>query len=124
MGHLLWIGAGGFVGAILRYVVSALAQNWSGSTSWPVGTLAVNVLGSFLIGAVGGALDQWRLPLSADARLFLVVGGLGAFTTFSAFSAETLALMRGHGGLWGAANAAAQVGFCLLAVWAGSAISR
>jgi fluoride exporter len=79
---LLLVAAGGATGSVLRYCVSVLAIEALG-TAFPWGTLAVNVLGSAAIGALGG------LGVGGEWRLLLVTGLLGGFTTFSAFSLET-----------------------------------
>lgn len=89
---LLIVGAGGFVGAIARYGVASLAQRWS-LAGFPLGTFVVNIVGCLLIGALLGGVEL-RQSLSESARLFLTVGLLGAFTTFSTFSHETLQLVR------------------------------
>ena len=89
------------------------------SSTFPLGIFAINVTGSVLIGVIGGLVVSGRWTLSHDARIFLIVGLLGGFTTFSSFSFDTLALMRdGHAGqaVW---NVAGQVGLSLLGVWAG-----
>lgn len=121
--NALLVGIGGFTGSILRYWVSGWVQT-AVSQSWrPVGTLAVNVIGCFLIGLFMGMAD-FRQLLKPEARLLLVVGLLGGFTTFSAFGYETFALARDRE--FGAAilNIGAQVVIGLAAVWAGYAVSR
>jgi CrcB protein len=96
---LLAIGLGGALGALARYGVSGLVQR---GTAFPVGTLAVNVLGCFLIGALFERLGP-------GARQLVVVGVLGGFTTFSAFGHETLELLRGGETRLALANVAANV---------------
>jgi len=89
---LLFIGAGGFVGAILRYGVSRASLAVFGNKI-PYGTLIVNVLGSFFLGYI----FTWAIEKSAiseNLRFFVAVGLLGAFTTFSTFSVETLHLIE------------------------------
>ena len=88
---LLIIGCGGFVGAILRYLVTGWVYAISGG-DFPLGTLVVNVCGSFLLGLVLGLADH--LVLHPQAMLFLTIGLLGAFTTFSTFSYESWALIE------------------------------
>ncbi|MDD5184702.1 MAG: fluoride efflux transporter CrcB [Paludibacter sp.] len=92
MKQLLFIGLGGFIGTIARFGVSKLNIYWH-FLSIPMGTLTVNVLGSFLIGILVGISQKSDL-LSPDLRLFLMVGVCGGFTTFSSFSAENLMLMQ------------------------------
>jgi fluoride exporter len=99
MKHLLLVGAGGFFGSILRYLVSeAMARRAEGK--FPVGTLTVNLVGCLLIGVLAGMAAR-RDILSAEMRLLLVTGFLGGFTTFSAFGLETVSLLRR--GKWGLA---------------------
>jgi CrcB protein len=96
---LLAIGLGGAFGALARYGLSGLLQR---GAAFPVGTLAVNVLGCFLIGVLFERLGP-------GARQFVVVGVLGGFTTFSAFGYETLELLRGGEPRLALANVAANV---------------
>ncbi len=87
------VGLGGFFGAILRYLASGFVQNISKSISFPYGTLAVNILGCFLIGVLS-RLGEVKIGMSAEMRLFLMIGFLGSFTTFSTFANETLNLLQ------------------------------
>ena len=93
---LLIIGAGGFIGTILRYSISQFIQA-KALSAFPFGTLAVNIIGCFVIGIVF-ALSE-RTTMSAEWRLFLATGICGGFTTFSAFSSETFSLLR-EGQIW------------------------
>ena len=86
-------GSGGCIGSILRYGLSGVAQPLSGSSTFPYGTLVVNVCGCLAIGVAGGLADARQL-FGPDARLFLFIGVLGGFTTFSTFGYETIALVR------------------------------
>jgi CrcB protein len=90
--NLILIGLGGFIGSIARYLVSRLNVYFD-VLSVPVGTLLVNVLGSFLIGFLTGIADKSAL-LTVQWRMFLMVGFCGGFTTFSTFSSENLMLMH------------------------------
>jgi CrcB protein len=90
---LLLIGLGGFVGAVSRYAVGGVVQNISSSIAFPYGTIVVNVIGCFLIGSLAYLADT-RSLFSAGTRMFLFIGVLGAFTTFSTFANETLELLR------------------------------
>ena len=97
--QLLWVGLGGFLGANSRYLVTQwAAERWG--VDFPYGTLIVNVSGSFLI-AFFLTLATGRLAISTEVRLFVAVGFLGGFTTFSSFSYETLQLAR-DGAAWAA----------------------
>jgi len=90
--NLMLIGLGGFVGSIARYLVSRL-NNHVEFLSIPLGTLTVNVLGSFLIGFLTGIAEKSPI-LNVEMRMFLMVGLCGGFTTFSTFSGENLMLLR------------------------------
>ncbi len=90
--HILLIGLGGFSGSIARYFVSKLNLHID-FLSIPVGTLLVNILGSFLIGLLTGISERSAL-LSVEWRLLLMVGLCGGFTTFSTFTSENLMLLR------------------------------
>ena len=96
----LWIGLGGFLGANARYLVQQWAAQWWGA-DFPYGTLLVNISGSFVI-AFFLTLVTGRLTVSSEARLFVAVGFLGGFTTFSSFAYETVRL-AGQQGWWTAA---------------------
>ena len=89
---LFIIGTGGFLGSILRYLVQQFLQE-KFDTSFPVGTMAVNIIGSFIIGAVY-ALSEKGGVLSPEWRLFLAVGLCGGFTTFSSLAFESLQMLR------------------------------
>jgi CrcB protein len=88
---VLLVGLGGFLGSIARYGVTKVSVLLLGDT-FPIGTLLVNVFGSFVMGCLLG-LAMFKNGLSEEIRLFLGVGLLGGFTTFSAFSAETVLLL-------------------------------
>lgn len=118
MVKLFLIGTGGFIGSVLRYLVSGSVQAASQSIAFPYGTLAVNVIGCFLIGFLSELADS-RSLFSPDTRAFLVVGILGGFTTFSAFGNETMNLLRDGERALAMINVSAQVLFGLGAVWLG-----
>ena len=92
MKHLLLVGLGGFIGSVARFLVSKLNLSWH-FFSIPMGTLTVNVLGSFIIGILVGISVKSDL-ISTDLRVLLMVGFCGGFTTFSSFSSENLMLMQ------------------------------
>ena len=119
---MLLVGAGGFVGASLRFITSGLVQRLDPLGTFPYGTLSVNVLGCFVIGVVTGLADS-RGFMGPNVRLVLVLGLLGGFTTFSTFAYETLALLRDGETLRAAANVTASVLLCLLGVWLGYALT-
>ena len=89
---LCWVAAGGALGAVARFLASAGIYQWLG-TFFPWGTLTVNVLGSFAIGVLIAHLSDLAW-FHSIARPFLVVGFLGAFTTFSAFSLDTVEMIE------------------------------
>jgi len=120
MGYTAWIALGGALGSVARYWLAVWALPVSRSLPW--GTIGINVAGSFLIGFFGTlTLAGDRHPLPETARLFVMVGFCGGFTTFSSFSLQTLDLLRV--GAWdrALANAALSVLLCLGAVAAGHA---
>lgn len=115
---LVLIGTGGFIGSILRYLLSGYVQQVSKGFQFPFGTLAVNVVGCVLVGFFAELADQ-RSLISDETRGFLIVGILGGFTTFSAFGNETMNLLR-SGELWLAgANIIGHMLLSLIAVWIG-----
>lgn len=118
MVKLLTIGLGGFIGAILRYLVSQLTQVATGSTFFPYGTLCVNLIGCFVIGILS-FIAETRGMLSMETRMFLIVGLLGSFTTFSTFGYETFNLFREGRPILAGLNASAHLFFGLLCVWLG-----
>ena len=122
MTQLLMVGLGCFLGAVSRFLLAALVQGAAGDRV-PYGTLAVNVVGCAVIGAVT-ALAETRGGLSDGLRLFLVVGLLGGFTTFSAFGNETLALLRAGEVGPAAANVLANVLLAIGAVWVGRLVAQ
>lgn len=102
----------------MRYLLSGYVQQFSNSLQFPFGTLAVNVVGCVLVGFLAELADQ-RSLISDETRGFLIVGILGGFTTFSAFSNETMNLLR-SGELWLAgANILGHILLSLIAVWLG-----
>lgn len=119
----LFVGCGGFVGSVVRYVLSGIIQRLTGSFTFPYGTLAVNLVGCFAIGVLGGLFES-RGVFSEPARLFLLVGLLGGFTTFSTFGFETFSLLRDGETPAALGNAIVQVVGGVAAVWAGIVISR
>jgi CrcB protein len=122
MPHLLLIGAGGFVGAVARYVVDGLvAERTAGTFPW--GTLVVNLSGSFALGLLA-TLAIERSVLPAEIRGPLLIGFLGAYTTFSTLTLETLRLAETGTWLAVATNLGLSVGLGMVAVVAGVVLGR
>ena len=96
MHPIVLVGVGGFIGAVLRYLMSGIVQNLTQSVTFPHGTLAVNITGCFLMG-IFSHLIEFQAGMTSEMRLFLMVGLLGSFTTYSTFSHETLNLLQDHG---------------------------
>ena len=117
MGKLFLAGIGGFIGSSLRYAVTGFVQAWSRSIDFPYGTLAVNLIGCFLIGFLS-QLAESRGVFTAESRTFVFIGILGGFTTFSAFGNETINLWREGENLYAMINIAAHLLLGLGAVWA------
>ncbi|MGH9362340.1 MAG: fluoride efflux transporter CrcB [Thermoanaerobaculia bacterium] len=120
---VLLVGVGGFVGSVCRYLLGGWVHGAIPFASFPYGTLFVNVSGCFLIGMLGGLVDA-RQVFGPDGRLFVLLGVLGGFTTFSSFAYETLALTRDADYLRAFANVAAQVLLGLGAAWLGLTLVR
>lgn len=114
---LIIIGIGGFVGAILRYTISGVVYDLYGN-KFPLGTLVVNLLGCFALGFFI-TLAEGKFIFSPQIRTFTAIGLLGAFTTFSTFSFETLALIQDELYLAAIINILISVIGGALAVWAG-----
>ena len=110
----LWVALGGAIGSMGRYGLGLWLARHEG---FPWGTLIANILGSFIIGVCAGFfLDEHRKSASAQ---FLMPGFCGGFTTFSAFSLQTIELMQEQTWLKAAANAGGSVMLCLTCVWLG-----
>ena len=120
--NVIAIAIGGALGALLRYGFASGAQHWLGK-GFPYGTLIVNIIGSFLIGAVYAALIE-RAALSEAWRSFLIIGLLGAFTTFSTFSFETVSLIQSGALIKAALNILLSVSLCIGLCWLGMLSGR
>ena len=116
--HLGLVLIGGGIGSICRYVATTLIGSIAG-TVFPFVTLFVNLLGSFLMGFLMFFFLDEHFTLPETLRLFLAVGFLGGFTTFSSFSMESLLLLRGDSFFYAFANLAGNMLLGLLAVWLG-----
>jgi CrcB protein len=115
----LLVGAGGCVGAMLRYAISLGMGRWVTPDRLPLGTLLANVLGCLLI----GALLQW-VGAREDMRHLVIIGVLGGLTTFSTFSLETITMFQGQRVLQGLLYAGLSFGLCMGAVVLGMLMSR
>ena len=118
---LLWIGLGGAAGSVLRYLIGGFVQR-SAHSGFPAGTLVVNVLGCFVIGVL--AQHYMNVQAHPNMRAALMTGFCGGFTTFSAFSLETVGLLRG--GEYGktAAYLVLSVSVSILATVSGMAAAK
>ena len=120
---VLLVVAGGLIGSVMRYLVGVWVHSMLGNFWIPWGTLAVNVVGCFLIGLIAG-LAETRQFLGEGTRALLFVGLLGGFTTFSAFGYETIVMVREGHIVAAAANVGLQVALGLTAVWIGFSVSQ
>ena len=118
----LVIACGGAIGALLRYMTSQFIYHRVGQ-EFPYGTLGVNIIGSLLMGFLYILLIE-RFALSSEWRSFLLIGLLGAFTTFSTFSIETLNLIFSGELVKAALNIVLSVLLCIIAAWIGIVIGR
>lgn len=119
----IWVAIGSAMGGLLRYVLTRLTLDVSARFPW--GTIGINVLGCFIIGFFGTlTMPGGRFSASENARLFVMVGLCGGFTTFSSFSLQTFDLLRS--GAWGRAlmNTVLSVVLCFLAVALGHFIAQ
>lgn len=113
---LLLIGTGSFIGGIVRYLLGAWVQSKS-VTPLPIGTFVVNVLGCLVIGCMFGFSE--KANLAPEWRLFVMTGLCGGFTTFSAFSLETVNLLRSGQTVYALGYVALSVLLCLAATYIG-----
>ena len=120
----LWIAIGGALGSVGRFWLSGLVANRFGET-FPWGTLAINITGSFVIGVIGAlASPEGRMDSQsrAFATQFLMIGVCGGYTTFSSFSWQTLRLLQDREWLYAGGNVILSVILCMIAVWLGYAL--
>jgi len=123
MGNLLWVGIGGFIGSVCRYSVNSVIQRLLSQPLFPYGTLAVNLIGCFLIGFLGGMSDI-RHYFSPELRLLVFMGALGGFTTFSTFGYESFNMARNGNITATLLNIGIHVVLGLVAVWFGDFLAR
>jgi CrcB protein len=113
------VAIGGALGSVARFWCSGLVARLAGET-FPWGTMAVNVVGSLIIGfAAALSAPEGRFLVPPEARTFVMVGFCGGYTTFSSFSLQTFALMQEGEFLWAAGNIVLSVLLCLVGVWLG-----
>lgn len=122
MEKYFFVGLGGFLGSVCRYGLSGLLYRVLGDR-FPYGTLAVNIIGCFTIGLLMAMFEE-RWLVQPNIRLFVTIGILGGFTTFSTFSYETIEMLRGGNLSMGIINIAGSIVFCLCATWAGAATGK
>ena len=115
---IVLVGIGGFIGAVLRYLISDWVNEIFQTLSVPYGTLTVNITGCLLIGILAG-LSENRNLLGPETRALLVVGVVGGFTTFSTFGNETVELLKDGKSIAAFSNVALHVCLGLVAVWVG-----
>lgn len=122
MANIVIIGIGGFIGAVARYGIAIwIGQRWG--RSFPLGTFIINVTGSFLIGLLMTVMTE-RFTENPQWRLFLVVGFLGAYTTFSTFEYETGALLKDSEWLYAGLNVVLSVAVGFVALKLGEVIAK
>jgi CrcB protein len=122
MTNVFLVGVGGALGSISRYLLGAWVQSVSRSINFPYGTLAVNLVGCFVIGFLAQLVESRGL-FTSESRAFVFIGVLGGFTTFSSFGSETLNLARDGQLMSAVVNVGANVLLGLFAVWLGRAAS-
>jgi len=120
LGYVL-VAIGSALGGMARYGCTLVVTGWLGD-GFPWATVMINVVGSFVIGGFAAlSAEDGRWPTGPGARLFVMTGICGGYTTFSSFSLQTIELAR-HGDRLGAlANVGSSIALCLLAVWLGHA---
>lgn len=123
MNQVIAVALGGSFGAVLRFFISTGVYQWLGR-DFPYGTLAVNVLGSFLIGLMTEALILERVALSMEYRSAILIGLFGSLTTFSTFSLESLYLIEQGQFAKASLNIFISVFTCILAVWIGLLVGK
>ncbi|MBU1306220.1 MAG: fluoride efflux transporter CrcB [Alphaproteobacteria bacterium] len=117
------VGAGGALGAMSRYGLSVLiGRLWP--TEFPLATLSINIIGSVLMGVLIGLLSRFMPPQQAELRLFLAVGALGGFTTFSSFSLDTIVLIERGDIIQAGAYVLLSVVVCLIGLYLGLLVTR
>jgi CrcB protein len=123
MQAVLLVGAGGAIGSMARYGMSVLVGRfWTGS--FPLAILVINIIGSVLMGVLIGLLARFMPPMANEIRLFIAVGMLGGFTTFSSFSLDTITLIERGELVQAIFYVALSVVVCLAGLYLGLLMSR
>ena len=120
--NILLVFVGGGLGAVARYLLQGFVYRITGA-GFPYGTIVVNVVGCFVIGLLMSSMEE-RFMATPSLRIFLTIGILGGFTTFSSFSYETMALVREGDLIAGGINVVASLAICLGATWLGLGLGR
>ena len=120
--NILLVFVGGGLGAAARYILQGAVYRVTGA-GFPYGTLIVNILGCFVIGLLMSSMEE-RFMAAPSLRVFLTVGILGGFTTFSSFSYESMMLLREGDIIAGGLNIVLSVVICLGATWLGLGLGR
>lgn len=120
MKSILWIGIGGFCGAVARFLIGSWISGTVGAAVFPMATFVINVSGSFFLGLLAGG----AFSLSPQVLSALTMGFLGSYTTFSTFSLETLRLIEQNQVLTAFLYASGSIAAGLIGAWAGAALAR
>jgi len=121
---IVLVGVGSFIGGVLRFGLSTWVHRVLDNPWFPYGTLAVNALGCLSIGFLAGLAEARAAVFTSDVRLFIFVGILGGFTTFSSFALETFSLARDTQTVAALANIGLQLVLGLVSVWVGNVLAH
>ena len=119
---VVYVALGGALGSVARYLLSTAVHRYT-AAGFPYGTFTVNIVGCAAFGLILGAAEH-RIDLTPGVRAFFLVGVLGGFTTFSAFTFDTLELLRTAAYLRAALNILGQIALGLLALWLGYLLAK
>ena len=122
MNKLVWLFLAGGIGVLARYGLGALVHRWYGG-HFPLGTFVINVLGCLIFGFFWSLAEE-RMVISAETRVILLTGFMGAFTTFSTYAFETTGLIRDGQWMMVAGNIVGQTILGLVAILGGMAVGR
>lgn len=119
----LFIGLGGFIGAVARYYLGNMAHKWLDIYNFPVGILIVNIIGCFVIGILSGIVDN-KILINENFKSLLIIGLLGSFTTIATFSNDTLKFLTEGNIFYAMLNVFLSVIVGLIFVWLGYFIAK